>query len=123
MRTSPDPDEEFEMYSLPFLTEGRRAEPDRPAGSGPDPSGRTSIRAVGVEGRDAEAVHRLAALAGRRPPSGAVLLAEVAGAPVAAIGIFDGKVITDRARSDLGLRLRLHRDRLFVLAVIAVIGV
>ena len=59
----------------------------------------------------------------RKPPSGAVLLAEVAGDPVAAIGIFDGNVITDGARSDLGLRLRLHLDRLFVLAVIAVIGV
>ena len=111
------------MYSLPFLTEGRRAGPDRSPGSVPDPTSRTSIRAVGVEGRDAEAVHRLAALSGRRPPSGAVLLAEVAGDPVAAIGIFDGNVITDRARSDLRLRLRLHLDRLFVLAVIAVIGV
>ena len=36
---------------------------------------------------------------------------------------FDGNVVTDRARTDLGLRLRLHLDRLFVLAVIAVIGV
>jgi hypothetical protein len=105
MPASVDPDEEFEMYSLPFLTES------------------ASIRAVGVEGRDAEAVHRLAALSGRKPPSGAFLLAEVAGDPVAAIGIFDGTVITDGARSDLRLRLRLHLDRLFVLAVIAVIGV
>jgi hypothetical protein len=123
MRTSFDPDEEFEMHSLPFLTEGRRAEPDPASRSGPDPSGRTSIRAVGVEGPDAQAVQRLAALSGRRPPSGAVLLAEVAGDPVAAIGICDGNVIADRARSDLQLRLRLHLDRLFVLAVIAVIGV
>ena len=42
---------------------------------------------------------------------------------MAAIGIFDGNVITDRARYDMRLRLRLHVDRLFALAVIAVIGV
>lgn len=82
-----------------------------------------SIRPVIVEGRDGEAVHRLAALSGRRPPSGAVLLAELADDPVAAIGIFDGNVITDGARSGLRLRLRLHLDRLFVRAVIAVVGI
>jgi hypothetical protein len=111
------------MYSLPFLAGSRSAGLDRPSRSVPDPSGRASIRAVDVEGRDAQAVLRLAALAGRRPPSGAVLLAEVAGDPVAAIGIFDGGFIADDARSDLSLRLRLHLDRLFVLAVIAVIGI
>lgn len=79
------------------------------------------IRPVIAEGRDGEAVHRLAALSGRRPPSGAVLLAELAGDPVAAIGIFDGKLIADSAR--VGVRLRLHLDRLFVRAVIAVVGV
>ena len=78
------------MYSLPFLAGSGSAGPDRPSRSVPDPSARASIRAVDVEGRDAQAVLRLAALAGRRPPSGAVLLAEVAGDPVAAIGIFDG---------------------------------
>jgi len=85
--------------------------------------GHPSIRAVDVEGHDAEAVHRLAALSGRKAPTGAVLLAELAGDPVAAIGIFDGNIITDRVRSDLRLVLRLHLERLFALSVIAVIGV
>jgi hypothetical protein len=53
---------------------------------------------------------------------GAVLLAEVGGDEMAAIGIFDGNVIADRARSGLRLRLRLHLDRLFVRAAIAVVG-
>jgi len=91
------------MFSLPFPAE--------------------SIRAVDVDGRDVVVVQRLAALSGRKPPNGPVLLAELAGDPVAAIGIFDGDVITNRSRFDLGLRLRLHLDRVFVLAVIAVIGI
>jgi hypothetical protein len=81
------------------------------------------IRAGSVEGRDGEAVQRLAAMSGRKSPSGAVLLAEVCGDPVAAIGLFDGKVVADNARSGLQLRLRLHVDRLFVLALVTVIGV
>ena len=111
------------MYSLPFPAASLSAGLHRPSRSVPDPSGRARIRAVDVEGRDAQAVLRLAALAGRQPPSGAILLAELAGDPVAAIGIFDGGFIADGARSDLSLRLRLHLDRLFVLAVIAVIGI
>jgi hypothetical protein len=82
-----------------------------------------TIRAGAVEGPDGEAVHRLAALSGRKPPGGAVLLAELDGDPVAAIGIFDGKVVADRARSGLQLRLRLQLDRLFVLALVTVVGV
>lgn len=104
-------------------TEARRDGPDRQSRSAQDPSGRVSIRAGTVEGRDGEAVHRLAAMSGRRPPTGVVLLAEQDGDPVAAIGIFDGSVIADRARSGVRLRLRLHVDRLFALAVITVIGV
>ena len=111
------------MYSLPFLAAARRVRLGPPLGPVSDPPGRASIRAVGVDGRDAEAVHHLAALAGRRPPSGAILLAELYGDPVAAIGIFDGNFIADGARSDLSLRLRLHLERLFVLGMIAVIGI
>ena len=111
------------MYSLPLLTRGLALRPRWGSGTIPDPVGCASIRAVSVEGPDGEAVHRLATLSGGKSPTGAVLLAEVAGDPIAAIGIFDGNVITDRGRSDLSLRLRLHVDRLFALAVIAVIGV
>jgi hypothetical protein len=123
MGRSLDPSEEFEMYSLPLLTGALCSGPDRGSGTISDPVGSASIRAVSVEGRDGEAVHRLAMLSGGKSPTGAVLLAEVAGDPIAAIGIFDGNVIADRGRSDLSLRLRLHLDRLFALAVIAVIGV
>jgi hypothetical protein len=123
MRKSVDPDEEFEMLSLPMLTEARRDTPDRRSQSDCDPSGDANIRAVVVEGPEGEAVHRLAAMSGHKPPAGAVLLAELCGDPVAAIGIFDGNVIADRARASLQLRMRLHFERLFALAVIAVIGV
>ena len=123
MGRSLDPYEELEMDSLTLLTQSQRARPNPGSGSTPDPADRASIRAVSVEGPDGEAVHRLAELSGREPPAGAVLLAELDGSPVAAIGIFDGNVITDRARYDMRLRLRLHVDRLFALAVIAVIGV
>ena len=117
------PYKEFEMDLLPLLPQFLRAWPNQGSESTPDPPDRPSIRAVSVEGPDGEAVHRLAELSGREPPTGAVLLAELAGSPVAAIGIFDGSVIADRARLDMRLRLRLQVDRLFALAVIAVIGV
>ena len=84
---------------------------------------RGSIRGGLTEGRDGEAVDRLAALSGRTAPRGAVLLAERCGDPVAAIGIFDGHEVSDRARSDLRLRMRLHLERLFVRAVIALRGI
>lgn len=81
-----------------------------------------SIRGALVEGRDGEAINYLAALSGRKPPEGAVLLAEQAGDPVAAIGIFDGNAVADSDRSSLSLRLRLRLERLFVLAVISLRG-
>jgi hypothetical protein len=100
-----DPGKEFKMHSPTPLT------------------GRPKIRVVTVEGSDGEALDHLAALSGGKPPSGAALVAELAGDPVAAIGLFDGHVVADRSRADLRLRLRLHRDRLFVFAMVTVIGV
>ena len=81
-----------------------------------------SIRGGIAEGRDGESVDRLAALSGRTAPQGVVLLAELAGDPVAAIGVFDGNAVADRHRSSLRMRLRLRLERLFVLSVISVRG-
>ena len=84
---------------------------------------RVSIRGGLPEGRDGEAVDRLAALSCRTPPGGVVLFAERDGDPVAAIGIFGGTVVADHTRSDLRVRMRLRLERLFVRAVIAVRGI
>jgi hypothetical protein len=52
-----------------------------------------------------------------------VLLAEVQGDPVAAIGIFDGHAISDPGRSTLALRMLLHLLRLQLRLTVAVYGV
>jgi len=80
------------------------------------------IRGALVDGADAERINRLAALAGSRAPEGAVLLAEVEGDPVAAIGIFDRHAISDPRRTTFWLRMRLHLLRLQLRAVVAVRG-
>jgi hypothetical protein len=87
------------------------------------PPGRGRIRGAVTEGRDGEAVDLLAALSGRTPPSGAVLLAERDGESVAAIGIFDGKLVADHAGSSLRLRMQLRLARAFLRTVIAVRGI
>jgi hypothetical protein len=74
------------------------------------------------EGCDAEEIGRLAALSASRPPEGMVLLAEVGGEPVAAIGLFDGHAVSDPARSSFAMRLRLHLLRLQVRLIAAVRG-
>lgn len=113
------------MYSKSLPTEVRHDASDRVFGDRPVPvsASRGNIRGGITEGPDGDVVDRLAALSGRTPPSGAVLFAELGGEPVAAIGIFDGNVVADRARSNSRLRMRLRLERLFVRAVIAVRGV
>jgi hypothetical protein len=74
------------------------------------------------EASDAEQIRRLAALSARRAPEGAVLLAELGGEPVAAIGVFDGHAVADPARSSFALKLRLHLLRLQVRLIAAVRG-
>jgi hypothetical protein len=81
------------------------------------------IRGAVADGLDGERVGRLAARIGSRPPEGLLLLAEVDGDPVAAIGIFDGHAISDRSRSSLALRMRLRVLRLQLRVTAAVYGV
>jgi len=83
---------------------------------------RASFRGSIGEGADAERIDRLAALSGSRPPEGLVLLAELEGEPVAAVGLFDRHTVADPARSNLALRLRLHLLRLQLRLVVAVRG-
>ena len=111
------------MNLLTLLTVARPLGSEGRANAALSPSDRVGIRGGLTEGRDGEAVDRLAALSGRTPPSGAVLFAERDGDPVAAIGIFGGTVVADHTRSDLRLRTRLRLERLFVRAVISVRGI
>jgi hypothetical protein len=74
------------------------------------------------EGRDGERLDRLAAMSAGRVPEGVVLLAEVEGEPVAAVGLFDRHTVVDPARSNPVLRMRLHVLRLQLLLIVAVHG-
>jgi hypothetical protein len=84
---------------------------------------RMTVRGVLGDGSDGEQIGRLAALSDRPPPEGAVLLADVDGEPVAAIGLFDGHVVSDPARAGLAMRLRLRVVRLQALLIVTVYGV
>jgi len=64
-------------------------------------SAAATIRGALVDGADGERINRLAALTGTHPPEGAVLLAEMEGDPIAAVGVFDGHAIFERYRSTL----------------------
>jgi hypothetical protein len=96
-------------------------------GASPDPAHTlrrtTSLRGSLAEGTDGEALRHLAALSRGPVPQGPVLLVEVDGDPVAAIGIFDGRPVADPARSTFVERRRLQLERLFLRAVIAIGGV
>jgi hypothetical protein len=85
-------------------------------------SARTTFRGSLGEGADGQEIGRLAALSARRPPQGVVLLAEVEGEPVAAIGLFDGRAVSDPARSSFATRMRLHLLRLELRLIVAVHG-
>jgi hypothetical protein len=74
------------------------------------------------EGTDGERIDRLATLSASPPPEGVVLLAEVEGDPVAAIGLFDRRTVADPARFTLATRLRLHLFRLQLRLIVAVHG-
>jgi hypothetical protein len=79
-----------------------------------------SLRGVLAEGTDGDAICRLAVRSGRVAPQGAVLLAEVNGNLVGAIGIADGRSLIDPDRAGVTLRLRLRLERLYLRAVFAI---
>ena len=81
-----------------------------------------TIRGALADSADGERLDRLAALTGSRTPEGAVLLAEIHGDPVAAIGLFDRHAIADPDRATLALRTRLHLVRLGLRLVVAIHG-
>jgi hypothetical protein len=82
-----------------------------------------TIRGAVADGADGERLNRLAALAGSHAPEGAVLLAEVEGDPVAAIGLFDGHAVSDPGRATPALLLRLHQLRVPLRMIVAIYGV
>jgi hypothetical protein len=65
------------------------------------PAGEIVIRAA--EPRDRGAVARLAQVDGKRPPKGALLLAEVEGEPQAALSLDDGVSVADPFRPTAAL--------------------
>ena len=75
-----------------------------------------SIRASLGEGTDGQSIRHLARLAETEPPHGAVVLAEICGEPVAAVGIADGRAVSDPRRVTPGLmrHLRMHSVRVRV---------
>jgi hypothetical protein len=75
-----------------------------------------SIRASLGESTDGESIRRLARLTETEPPHGAVVLAEICGEPVAAVGIADGRAVSDPRRVTPGLmrHLRMHSVRVRV---------
>jgi hypothetical protein len=83
---------------------------------------RPTFRGSLGEGPDGERINRMAALSGGEPPQGVVLLAELEGEPVAAVGVFDGNAVSDPTRSNLMLRMRLQLLRLQVRLTVAVHG-
>jgi hypothetical protein len=85
-------------------------------------SASATIRGALVDGADGERINRLAALTGTLPPQGALLLAEMEGEPIAAVGIFDRHAIFDPHRSTFALRMRLHVLRLQIRLIATVYG-
>jgi len=83
---------------------------------------RATFRGSLGDGADGRRIHRLAALSASQPPRGVVLLAEVEGEPVAAIGLFDGQTVSDPARSSVAVRMRLYLLRLQLRLIVAVRG-
>lgn len=75
-----------------------------------------------AEGTDGESVRRLASLTGSSPPQGAVLLAELDGDAVAAIGIADGQTVAEPVRSTDALLMQLHLERFYIRLVAGVWG-
>jgi hypothetical protein len=72
--------------------------------------------------RDSESIRHLAELDGARAPEGLVLMAELDGKPVAAIGFANGDEVTDPARSDNAVMSLLRLYRLGIRGIATVWG-
>ena len=70
-----------------------------------------TLRLSPGDGADAESIRSLASLDHGKSPAGPVVLAEMDGAPVAALGIGDGSLVADpvRAGKVTVFLMRLHR--------------
>jgi hypothetical protein len=71
-----------------------------------------AVRLALADNADGDAFRRLASLAGSAPPDGPVLLAEVDGDPVAALGLADGRAVAHPSRSHPAVVTYLHLRRL-----------
>jgi hypothetical protein len=71
-----------------------------------------AVRPALADDADWDAIRRLASLAGSAPPDGPVLLAEVDGDPVAALGLADGRAVAHPSRSHPAVVTYLHPRRL-----------
>jgi hypothetical protein len=71
-----------------------------------------AIRLSIADDRDDETITRLASLSDSAQPHGPVMLAEVDGEPVAALGIADGDAVADPSRANRTILALLHLHRL-----------
>jgi hypothetical protein len=82
-----------------------------------------TFRGSVADGADGESIRHLAAHAADKLPEGLVLLAEIDGRPVAAIGIVDGRTVDAGERATAALRMRLRLERLYVRFVLTIWGI
>ena len=81
-----------------------------------------TIRLSTDQDGDGESIRRLASLEDSEPPHGPVMLAELRGEPVAAVGLADGKTVADRSRASSWILTLLTLRRLETRAIVAVWG-
>ena len=88
-----------------------------------DPGGgELTIRLSTAEDDGAGSLGRLAARVGAQAPAGTVMLAEIDGEPVAALGLADGSALEDPCRSDPSILTLLRLRRWEVKLITAVWG-
>ncbi len=81
-----------------------------------------TIRLSTDQDGDDESIRRLASLEDAEPPRGPVMLAELQGEPVAAVGLADGTTVADRSRVSSWMLTLLTLRRLETRAIVAVWG-
>jgi hypothetical protein len=81
-----------------------------------------TVRVSLGDGADAESIGRLASLDDGSPPDGPVVLAEMDGEPVAALGIAGGAVVADPVRVSDAIVFLMRAHRLEVRAIGSIFG-